>query len=271
MQVTAGSGSLLTPSEAESLWRAWVKNGDVRARDRLVLSYAPMVNYLASKKVRELPAHCELDDLVSCGLIALVESIDRFDPTRGATFEQYAWTRVSGAIMDELRRQDWAPRSLRRLGRRMDRAKEELYARNGTAPSDEDLAGVLEIEVAELQAGREALERAELVSLNAPARGSDDVLPVEVGDTVEATTTMFDPEKALFAGERVARIREAVGSLSEREREVLSMVLVLELSGAEIGRIFGVTESRVSQILGNTRRKLQAYLEAHDATAPEAA
>jgi RNA polymerase sigma factor for flagellar operon FliA len=230
-----------------------------------------MVHYLASKKVRELPAHCELDDLVSCGLIALVESIDRFNPARGATFEQYAWTRVSGAIMDELRRQDWAPRSLRRLGRRMERAKEELYAHNGSAPTDDELAVVLEMPVDELRAGREALDRAELVSLNAPARGSDDVLPVEVGDTVEATTTMYDPEKALFAGERVARIREAVGSLSEREREVLSMVLVLELSGAEIGRIFGVTESRVSQILGNTRRKLQAYLEAYDATAPEAA
>ena len=117
MQAIAGSGSRLNPSEAEALWRAWVTHSDDRARDRLVLSYAPMVQYLASKKVRELPAHCELDDLVSCGLIALVESIDRFNPARGATFEQYAWTRVSGAIMDELRRQDWAPRSLRRRRR----------------------------------------------------------------------------------------------------------------------------------------------------------
>ncbi len=271
MQAIAGSGSRLNPSEAEALWRAWVTHSDDRARDRLVLSYAPMVQYLASKKVRELPAHCELDDLVSCGLIALVESIDRFNPARGATFEQYAWTRVSGAIMDELRRQDWAPRSLRRLGRRVERAKEELYAHNGSAPSDDDLATVLELPVDELRYVRESLERAELVSLNAPARGSDDTLPVEVGDTVEATTEAYDPEKALCASERVATIREAIASLSEREREVLSMVLVRELSGAEIGRIFGVTESRVSQILGNTRRKLQASLEAYDRTAPEAA
>ena len=68
--------------------------------DRLVLSYAPMVKYLACRKVRELPAHCELDDLVSCGLLALIGAVDRFDPAKGATFEQYAWTRVSGAIMD---------------------------------------------------------------------------------------------------------------------------------------------------------------------------
>ena len=104
-----------------------------RARDRLVLSYAPMVKYLACRKVRELPAHCELDDLVSCGLLALIAAVDRFDPAKGATFEQYAWTRVSGAIMDELRRQDWAPRSLRRNGRAIERAREQWQLRTGRA------------------------------------------------------------------------------------------------------------------------------------------
>ena len=95
----------------------------VASRDRLVLSYAPMVKYLTCRKVRELPAHCQLDDLVSCGLLALIAAVDRFDAAKGATFEQYAWTRVSGAIMDELRRQDWAPRSLRRSGRAIERAR----------------------------------------------------------------------------------------------------------------------------------------------------
>src|SRR6185437_1627369 len=117
------SSSRPTAGTAEALWRAWIQNKDVAARDRLVLSYAPMVKYLACRKVRELPAHCELDDLVSCGLLALIAAVDRFDPAKGATFEQYAWTRVSGAIMDELRRQDWAPRSLRRNGRAIERAR----------------------------------------------------------------------------------------------------------------------------------------------------
>ena len=78
----------------------------MRSRDRLVLAYSPMVNYLASRKARELPAHCVLDDLISCGLIAILEAVDRFEPAKGATFEQYIWTRVAGSIVDELRRQD---------------------------------------------------------------------------------------------------------------------------------------------------------------------
>ena len=113
----SSNGHRPRPAEAEAMWRAWRERGDVSSRDRLVLAYAPMVRYLASRKVRELPAHFELEDLVSCGLLALVQAVDRFDPVKGATFEQYAWTRVSGAIVDELRRHDWASRSSRRLRR----------------------------------------------------------------------------------------------------------------------------------------------------------
>src|SRR5215471_10445721 len=198
MQATAARATRLTPHEAEALWRAWVTKKDSQARDRLVLSYAPMVSYLASRKVRQLPAHCALDDLVSCGLLTLLEAVDRFNPTLGATFEQYAWTRVSGAIIDELRRQDWASRSVRRLGRKIERARDELYARNGASPSDQELADALEIDVAELRTGVGEIERADVMSLNAPARGAEDVLPVEVGDTVEASSRETDPELALL-------------------------------------------------------------------------
>src|SRR5215475_13388486 len=116
----------LNGAEAESLWRAWKNRGDSNARGRLVLAYAPMVKYLASRKARELPSHCELDDLVSCGLVAVVEAVDRFDPAKGATFEQYAWTRVAGSIVDELRRQDRVSRSSRSLARSIDRTQEKF-------------------------------------------------------------------------------------------------------------------------------------------------
>src|SRR5581483_7775921 len=102
----------LAPHEAEALWRAWSTEKDKRA----------------------------LDDLVSHGLLALIEAVDRFDPRKGASFEQYAWTRVAGAIMDELRRQDWAPRSVRRTARAIERKRDAFYAREGTLPSDEELA-----------------------------------------------------------------------------------------------------------------------------------
>lgn len=264
MEAAFVTGNRPTAESAEALWRAWSVHRDVAARDRLVLSYAPMVKYLACRKVRELPAHCELDDLVSCGLLALIAAVDRFDPEKGATFEQYAWTRVSGAIMDELRRQDWAPRSLRRSGRAIERARDEWQSRTGRAPTDEELSAELEVSVSELHEQLEGLSRADLLSLNTPARGNDEALPVEVGDTLEAPAGTHDPEMAALSNERAAVLRDAVASLGERERQILVLLYVHHLQGAEIGRILGVSESRVSQLLSGIRRVLKERIDAYD-------
>jgi RNA polymerase sigma factor FliA len=271
MQATTGSAQRLTPSQAEALWREWSVKKDSRARDKLVLAYSPMVKYLAARKVRELPAHCELDDLVSCGLVALIEAVDRFDPRKGASFEQYAWTRVSGAIMDELRRQDWASRSVRRLGRKIEQARDQWYAREGTMPSEEQMAGAMQLTVDELRNAVEELDRADLLSLNAPTRGSDEGLTLEVGDTVEAPFGDHEPERSTLAGERAAIVREAVSQLSEREQQILSLIHVHELQGAEVGRMLGVSESRISQILAGIRRKLRDQVDAYEALEPIAA
>src|SRR3954470_18065203 len=169
-----GNSERLTPAQAEALWRAWSTRKDSRARDQLVLAYSPMVKYLAAKKVRELPAHCELDDLVSCGLIALIEAVERFDPNKGASFEQYAWTRVAGGIVDELRRQDWASRSVRRMGRKIEHARDGFYAREGTMPNDLELAETLHLSIGELRAGLNEIERADVMSLNAQTRSSEE-------------------------------------------------------------------------------------------------
>lgn len=271
MSTLTTTGQRLTAAEAESLWRKWKVQRDQSARDSLILAYAPMVRYLASRKVRELPAHCELDDLASCGLVALMEAVDRFDPVKGATFEQYAWTRVSGAIMDELRRQDWASRSVRRVGRRIERAHDAYVAKHGVVPAETDLARELQMEVTELRDRLEEIDRADVVSLNAPARGSEDSLPVEVGDTLQARTGEHEPERQTLSSERAAVVRRAIAGLSERERKVLTLVHVHELQGAEIGRMLGVSESRVSQILAGIRRKLKEQVAAYEATGEYAA
>ena len=255
----------LTSAAAEALWRNWKLRRDGASRERLILSYAPMVLYIASRKVRELPAHCEVDDLASAGLIALMEAVDRFDPTKGASFEQYAWTRVSGALVDELRRQDWASRSVRRGGRRIERGRDSYYARHGTMPTDEQLAAELGITVAELRISREEIQRADVGSLNAPARGAGDSTFSEIGETVVAPSGDHEPETTALGAERSQAMRTAVERLSERERHVLALVHVHELPGAEIGRMLGVSESRVSQILAGIRRKLKDHLTAYDA------
>jgi RNA polymerase sigma factor for flagellar operon FliA len=260
-------GQRLTASEAEALWRNWKDRRDTRSRDRLVVAYAPMVRYIASRKVRELPAHCDLDDLASAGLVALMEAIDRFDPTKGATFEQYAWTRVAGALLDELRKQDWASRSVRREGRRIERARDTFFARHGTMPTEAELAVELGTSVADLRATLEDIDRSDIASLNAPARGADDAVVTEVGDTIQAPHGDHEPEATLLGADRNAAVRTAIARLSERERHVLALVHVQELPGAEIGRMLGISESRVSQILAGIRSKLKHHLETYDAAA----
>jgi RNA polymerase sigma factor for flagellar operon FliA len=255
----------LTPAEAEQLWLRWKDRRDVRSRDRLVLAYSPMVRYIAARKVRELPAHCELDDLASAGLVALLEAVDRFDPGKGATFEQYAWTRVAGALVDELRRLDWASRSVRREGRRIESARDTFFARTGAMPTEKQLARELRITVDELRAGLDDIERSDVASLNAPARGVEEGAgAVEVGETIEAPVGDHEPEARLLHADRNSAMRAAVARLSAREREVLSLVHVQELPGAEIGRLLGVSESRVSQILAGIRRKLKDQLDLYE-------
>jgi RNA polymerase sigma factor for flagellar operon FliA len=175
--------------------------------------------------------------------VALIEAVDRFEPLKGATFEQYAWTRVSGAIMDDLRRQDWASRSVRRIARQVERARDDFYVKTGRFPNDEELAEKLEIPLDELRTHYEELDRA------------------------EAPMGEHEPERATLASERSAIMREAISHLSEREQTILRLVHVEELQGAEIGARLGVSESRVSQILASARQKLRQHVQSYDLAA----
>src|SRR5690348_6593031 len=133
----------VSAEDALALWREYKATGNLRLRDRLIMTYAPLVKYIVYKKIRELPARCEVEDFISCGLEALINSIDRYDPEKGATLEQFAWTRIHGAVLDELRRQDWAPRSLRRWERDIAKARESFIAIHNRRPSREELADAL--------------------------------------------------------------------------------------------------------------------------------
>ena len=114
----------MSSEDTLALWREYRRTNDRSLRDRLVLTFAPLVKYIVYKKLREMPARCEAEDFIACGLEALIHSIERYDPAKGATLEQYAWTRIHGAVLDELRRQDWAPRSVRRWERDIEKVVE---------------------------------------------------------------------------------------------------------------------------------------------------
>ena len=152
------------------------------------MTYAPLVKYIVYKKVRELPARCEVEDFISCGLEALIASIDRYDPEKGATLEQFAWTRIHGAVLDELRRQDWAPRSLRRWERDIHKAREQFTALHGRRPTREELAEMLAISVEELRRRQDDIAVSDVTSLNTLVI-SDDETTVERIDTLADTDT----------------------------------------------------------------------------------
>jgi RNA polymerase sigma factor for flagellar operon FliA len=251
----------VSADEALKLWSEYKRTGDVQVRNRLVMTFAPLVKYIVFKKVRELPARCEVEDFISCGLEALIASIDRYDPAKGATLEQFAWTRIHGAVLDELRRQDWAPRSLRRWERDIARAREQFSTIHGRRPSREELADALAISVEDLRRREDEISVSDVTSLNTLVI-SDDETTVERIDTLASGDQRLDPEHASATEEAKAKFRSAFEKLPQREREVAVLLYVKNLTLREIGDILGVSESRVCQIHGQLKRMLREELSA---------
>ena len=245
--------------ELHDLWRRYDKTGEKVLRDRIVLTLAPLVKFIVYRKIREMPARVEAEDFISVGLEAMIQSIDRYDPAKGATLEQYAWTRIHGAVLDEMRRQDWAPRSVRRWERDIEKAVEDFNGVHGRRPDREELADALGVTQEELRRRRDEIARSEVTSLNAVVL-SDDETDVERMDTLASTDASTDPE--LMAGTAAAkdRFRKVFATLPEREREIAVLLYVKNLTLAELGDVMGVAESRICQIHGQTKKKLRTAL-----------
>ncbi len=249
----------LSSEDALELWTEYRRTNDRALRDRLVLTFAPLVKYIVYKKVREMPARCEVEDFISCGLEALIQSIDRYDPKKGATLEQYAWTRIHGAVLDELRRQDWAPRSVRRWERDMEKAADEFTTLHGRRPKPPELAETLGIPLEELRRHRDEVTRSDMTSLNTLVL-SDDETTIERLDTIASPDERLDPLHMAQADDAKQRFREAFARLPKREREVAVLLYVKNMTLAEIGDILGVSESRVCQIHGAMKKTLRETL-----------
>ncbi|HST56903.1 MAG TPA: FliA/WhiG family RNA polymerase sigma factor [Solirubrobacteraceae bacterium] len=252
----------ISAAEALTVWREYRRTGETRLRDQLVFMFTPMVKYIVYRKVREVPAQCDVEDFLSCGLEALIRSIDRYDPDKGATLEQFAWTRIHGAVLDELRRHDWAPRSLRRAERAINTARDSFIAEYERHPSREELATAAGMDTNELSERLDELALADVGSLNKTVR-SEDSTTIERIDTLESLDEDANPISAAERREAKERFRKAFARLSAREREVAVLLYVEGWTLRDIGTRLGVSESRVSQIHTELRRRLRDYL-AHD-------
>lgn len=229
-----------------ALWRAFGEQRDQRLRDRLVLHYAPLVKYVAGRVGTGLPAHVEVSDLVQSGIFGLVDAIEKFEPERGLKFETYAMQRIRGAILDDLRALDWVPRSVRSRARDVERALERLEARLQRTATDAELAEEVGLDVAELRELFAQLQMTSVVALD-DLIGGGGAGQVSLAETLRDERAE-DPVNALVHRDSRRQLAEAVKRLSERDRVVVTLYYFENLTLAEIGKVLGVTESRVCQL-----------------------
>jgi RNA polymerase sigma factor for flagellar operon FliA len=246
--------------ELQDLWRRYKASGDERARERLVVAYAPLVKYVAGRMSSGLPAHVEEADLISYGLGGLISAIERFDMSREIKFETYAITRIRGAIIDELRTLDWVPRSVRARAREFERVNMKLEARLQRAPTDEEMATELQISVDEFQDALLQISNSTIVALDELWTVSD-----SSGDQVSLLDTLPDqaapdPQALVDQSELRDRIADAIAALPEREKLVVALYYYENLTLREIGEVLGVTESRVSQLHTKAVLRLRSKL-----------
>ena len=258
MQSETSSSERSSRAQNLALWHEYRESGDAKARDRLVLTFAPLVKYLAYGKVRALPAHVPVEELISSGLEALLRSLDRYDPEKGATLEQFLWARIRGAMVDELRRQDWAPRSLRRTERELSRARRDFRAIHHRQPSDEEVSLAVGITEEKLRAHEtDARAMSSVASLNVLV-SDDERGSLERGDLLVAHDG--DPEAAAFGKVDSDALAAALAALTERERTVVGLLYFHDMTLVEVGQILGVSESRVCQINRQAKARLHEQL-----------
>jgi RNA polymerase sigma factor for flagellar operon FliA len=229
------------------IWHAFKSTGDIDARERLILHYAPLVKYVASRVATGLPASVDQADLVSYGMFGLIDALQKFEPGRGNKFETYAIPRIRGAIIDELRAMDWVPRSVRFKQREIEKALTDLESMLKRQPTEKELSERLGMSLRELH---EVITQISFVSVLA----LDETVSVgaDRGEKVSLVDTLadkgFDPSTGVESQETRGLLAAAINELSEREKIVVTLYYFEGLTLAEIGDILGVTESRVCQI-----------------------
>jgi RNA polymerase sigma factor for flagellar operon FliA len=235
-------------------------------KSQYVEQYAPLIKYLADRLAARLPDHINRDDLVSAGVLGLIDAVDKFDPGRAIMFKTYAEFRVKGAMLDELRSLDWVPRSIRKKASQMDRLWQRLEGELGRPPTDEEAAEALEVSVPEYLKMLDEVRTINILDLDAfkavdktGARESRDIYDILADENA------LDALTALSQSEMRDVLGRAIEDLAEKERLVITLYYHEELTMKEIGLALGYTESRISQLhtksLLRLRTKLRRYFE----------
>lgn len=259
--MTSSAVRLAPGADTSRLWERYRSSADLDARDLLLRQYLSLVHFVARPIASRLVA-VDYEELVSAGNMGLLKAVEGFDASRGLAFSTYAVPRIRGAILDELRRRDWMPRSGRARSRRLLAARADLESRLQRAPTAMEVARELGLELEVYWRWRDELDPAARAQGALTGRSHDARASVGFGGG-PATETDELPDHRLICEEKWAELRAAIEALPERERRVLALCYFEELTMREVGVALGVTESRVCQIRQRALHRLREGLPAH--------
>jgi RNA polymerase sigma factor FliA len=248
-----------TSVEKSSIGR---RNLSMTERDQLILQYAPWVKFMALRMASKLPAHIQPEDLISAGIIGLIDALDKFNPAREVQFKTYAQIRIQGAMKDELRALDWASRSMRQKVKRLEQAYATLEQEFSRPPSSEEVAHSLGIEMDEFEEMLDDVKGTALVSLEELGQGP---ASEDKSSLLEALLTRRDqdPLEVLNLQDLKKALTLAIAELPEKERLVLSLYYYEELTMKEVGKVLNLTESRISQLHTQAVLRLRGKLKGY--------
>jgi RNA polymerase sigma factor for flagellar operon FliA len=226
-------------------------------REDILRRYLPLVRRVVKRLAVRKPPHIELDDLVSWGIVGLLDAIVKYDPRKEALFSTYAQFRIRGAILDHLRSLDWVPRSVRQKAALIEKVSHDLEGRLGRPATDEEIARELELSLAQYQELLGKVGEMTLFSLEDLGFGGAEE---RLGNDSEDEEADADPLRALLSQERVHLVADAIGHLPEREKLVIALYYNEDLTMKEVGGVLGLTESRVSQLHSQAMLRLKRYL-----------
>ena len=238
-------------AEREKLWETYQKNPSPEIREQIILEYAPLVKIVAGRLSMYLGYNVEYDDLVGYGIFGLIDAIDKFNAQKDVKFETYASLRIRGSILDQIRKMDWIPRTVRQKQKKLDEAIKRIEMKTGKNATDEELAAEVGITDDELLIWQSQLKITNVVSLNEfVEQGSD--------------SHFIQPEDKIEENELKEVLKDTLETLTEKERKVIEFYYYEELTLKEISKILGVSESRISQLhtkaLAKMRKRMGDYM-----------
>lgn len=240
--------------DKEKLWSDYSANKTPELREQLIIEYAPLVKLVAGKLSMYLGYNVEFDDLVGYGVFGLIDAIDKFDYGKGVKFETYASLRIRGAILDQIRKMDWIPRTVRQKQKELDGAYRRIEERTGRPATDEQVAEELGISVDELDELQNETKVSNIISLDEYMEQG------EVKVEPRADKDYMQPEKVVEKSELKRLLLEVLETLTDKEKKVITLYYYEELTLKEISRVLEVSESRVSQLHSKALIKMKQRL-----------